>query len=213
MKFAAGVLTLLLVTPVAPRPPAAAPPPPAPTILPPGQEWLGEPFLPAAFRDATAVAEPAADPGIVPSPGTGRRSHDLPVQDRVALVLASSGGLRPGPLPRSPVRRPGPGVLGCRLHGGIPARAASRSPAVPDERVPGQLRHAPDVDRPDLSDGRRAGRGGIHSAAPRRGGAPLLEGHRSEAEAGRRRPRPLPPRERPGCSSRDSLGERESRPQ
>src|SRR5436190_5925564 len=90
MKFAAGVLTLLLVTPAAPRPPAAAPPPPAPTILPTGQEWLAEPVLPAVFRDATAVAEPADD--AAPSL----------LELRELLVHSSAGARQDGSRPESP---------------------------------------------------------------------------------------------------------------
>jgi len=63
MKFAAGVLTILLLPPAALRPPAVTPPP-TPAIGPLGQDWFGEPVLPGIFHDAGAA--PTAD--VPPSP-------------------------------------------------------------------------------------------------------------------------------------------------
>ncbi|HVE42776.1 MAG TPA: hypothetical protein VNM14_23045 [Planctomycetota bacterium] len=56
MKFAAAVLTILVLPPATPRPPAATPPP-APSINSVGQEWFADPVLPSIFKDN-------ADPGV-----------------------------------------------------------------------------------------------------------------------------------------------------
>ena len=60
MKFAAGVLVVLLVPPAAPRP-SAATPAPIGALAPVGQDWLGEPVLPAIFQDDEPGAAGALD--------------------------------------------------------------------------------------------------------------------------------------------------------
>jgi hypothetical protein len=81
MKFAAGVLSLLMVTPAALRPPAATPPPVS-QIPPKGQEWLAEPVLPRIFRDADAMTDVEPDSSASP-PGL-----------RDFLVYPSSSGVQ-----------------------------------------------------------------------------------------------------------------------
>ena len=64
MKFAAGVLTLVLVPSAALRPPAVPPATPAPAPLPAAassQEWLAEPVLPAVFQIHATDAAPDLD--------------------------------------------------------------------------------------------------------------------------------------------------------
>jgi hypothetical protein len=65
MKFAAGVLVILVVPPAALRPPEATPPP-APWIALAGQEWLADPVLPGIFQDVDSDAERDGDSS--PSP-------------------------------------------------------------------------------------------------------------------------------------------------
>ncbi len=59
MKFAASVLTILLLPPAALRPPAVTPPS-APALKSLGQEWFAEPVLPSVFRDADSDVGTAA---------------------------------------------------------------------------------------------------------------------------------------------------------
>jgi hypothetical protein len=66
MKFAASVLTILMLPPAALRPPAVTPPSSTPSIRPLGQEWFADPVLPAIFLDRQDPAASAADAS--PSP-------------------------------------------------------------------------------------------------------------------------------------------------
>jgi hypothetical protein len=93
MKFAAGVLTLLLIPPAALRPPEVTPPP-APSIRGAGQEWLADPVLPDIFLGGDAEAATESD------------SSPSPLELQEFLAHSSPGVQEGAPRAESPAPEP-----------------------------------------------------------------------------------------------------------
>jgi hypothetical protein len=84
MKFAAGVLVLVVFPPAAPRPPVAMPPPSS-WAVPSGQEWLADPVLPRIFLDVDSESQAASespsssiDLGEFPAPSSAAGQESPP---------------------------------------------------------------------------------------------------------------------------------------